>query len=97
MLKVALIFLFGASTLRKKMMTHLPPQTMLTCTKTHKIPREDAGIRHALTHYKVLEYYEHHALVELSWSPVERIRLECIWQLLAILWWMIIYMAPLLN
>lgn len=53
-------------TLRKKMMTHLPPQTMLTCTKTHKIPREDAGIRHALTHYKVLEYYEHHALVELK-------------------------------
>lgn len=53
-------------TLRKKMTTHLPQEASLTCTKSHKIPREESGIRHALTHYKVLEYLDNHTLVEVK-------------------------------
>lgn len=52
--------------MRKKMTTHLPQDGSLTCTKTQKIPQKETGIRPALTHYKVLEYFENHTLVEVK-------------------------------
>lgn len=53
-------------TVRKKMTTHLPHDSSLSCTKTQKISREENGIRPALTHYKVLEYFDNHSLVEVK-------------------------------
>lgn len=50
---------------RKKMTTHLPQEDSLTCTKLQKLPHHETGIRHALTHYKVLEYLPEHSLVEV--------------------------------
>lgn len=52
--------------MRKKMTTHLPQEASLTCTKLQKLPHHETGIRHALTHYKVLEYFEDHSLVEVK-------------------------------
>lgn len=51
---------------RKKMTTHAPHELSLTCTKAHKIPQIQNGIRAALTHYRVLEYFEGHSLVEVK-------------------------------
>lgn len=51
---------------RKKMTTHIPQDGSLASTKIQKIPQQEAGIRPALTHYKVLEYFESHTLVEVK-------------------------------
>lgn len=61
---------------RKKMMAY--PSEQQALTSEHRQPRQP-NVRHALSHYTVLTYFEHHALVEVY--PVtgrtHQIRVHC--------------------